>query len=159
MNWTYWRVGATYCNPTTSTSSPGQSPSVGPFPPYILFLINCFDFCPLGSLEYDEWSNHRQAWKLESSAIIEPPINFIVSSHSKGNRRWRVSLDFHSLHELCINSVAFKPQFSIPGQGGRLLTRHTCTVRGDPHNRLTIYSVQVEISLHRTIWFFWWMIF
>ncbi|XP_022716623.1 proteasome activator subunit 4 isoform X5 [Durio zibethinus] len=40
-----------------------------------------------GSLEYDEWSNHRQAWKLESAAIIEPPINFIVSSHSKGKRR------------------------------------------------------------------------
>jgi proteasome activator subunit 4 len=46
-----------------------------------------FDLCHTGSLEYDEWSNHRQAWKLESAAIIEPPINFIVSSHSKGKRR------------------------------------------------------------------------
>ncbi|KAK9268815.1 hypothetical protein L1049_000579 [Liquidambar formosana] len=45
-----------------------------------------------GSLEYDEWSNHRQAWKLESAAIIEPPINFIVSSHSKGKRRPRWAL-------------------------------------------------------------------
>lgn len=44
--------------------------------------------CYIGILEYDEWSNHRQAWKLESAAIIEPPINFIVSSHSKGKRRW-----------------------------------------------------------------------
>ncbi|KAL5803775.1 hypothetical protein ACOSQ3_030575 [Xanthoceras sorbifolium] len=45
-----------------------------------------------GSLEFDEWSNHRQAWKLESAAIIEPPINFIVSSHSKGKRRPRWAL-------------------------------------------------------------------
>ncbi|CAI0540944.1 unnamed protein product, partial [Linum tenue] len=45
-----------------------------------------------GSLEFDEWSNHRQAWKLESSAIIEPPINFIVSSHSKGKKRPRWAL-------------------------------------------------------------------
>ncbi|XP_024018767.1 proteasome activator subunit 4 [Morus notabilis] len=45
-----------------------------------------------GSLEYDEWANHRQAWKLESAAIIEPPINFIVSSHSKGKRRPRWAL-------------------------------------------------------------------
>ncbi|KAF2298087.1 hypothetical protein GH714_013491 [Hevea brasiliensis] len=45
-----------------------------------------------GSLEYDEWSNHRQAWKLESAAIIEPPINFIVSSHSKGKKRPRWAL-------------------------------------------------------------------
>ncbi|GLT79522.1 hypothetical protein SLA2020_510070 [Shorea laevis] len=45
-----------------------------------------------GSLEYDEWSNHKQAWKLESAAIIEPPINFIVSSHSKGKRRPRWAL-------------------------------------------------------------------
>ena len=41
-----------------------------------------------GSLEYDEWSSHRQAWKLESAAIIEPPINFIVSAHSKGKKRF-----------------------------------------------------------------------
>ncbi|KAK2386873.1 hypothetical protein P8452_25128 [Trifolium repens] len=45
-----------------------------------------------GSLEYDEWSSHRQAWKLESAAIIEPPINFIVSSHSKGKKRPRWAL-------------------------------------------------------------------
>ncbi|GMI63857.1 proteasome activating protein 200 [Hibiscus trionum] len=53
-----------------------------------------------GSLEYDEWANHRQAWKLESAAILEPPINFIVSSHSKGKRRPRWALidkaDMHS---------------------------------------------------------------
>ncbi|KAK7387207.1 hypothetical protein VNO78_27798 [Psophocarpus tetragonolobus] len=45
-----------------------------------------------GSLEYDEWSSHRQAWKLESAAIIEPPINFIVSYHSKGKKRPRWAL-------------------------------------------------------------------
>ncbi|XP_057472456.1 proteasome activator subunit 4-like isoform X2 [Actinidia eriantha] len=45
-----------------------------------------------GGSEYDEWSNHRQAWKLESAAIIEPPINFIVLSHSRGKRRPRWAL-------------------------------------------------------------------
>ncbi|KAJ8423540.1 hypothetical protein Cgig2_024257 [Carnegiea gigantea] len=40
-----------------------------------------------GSLEYDEWANHRQAWRLESAAIVEPPINFITSSHSHSKRR------------------------------------------------------------------------
>ncbi|XP_073061616.1 proteasome activator subunit 4-like isoform X3 [Primulina eburnea] len=42
-----------------------------------------------GSAEYEEWSNHKQTWKLESTAIVEPPINFILSSHSKGKRRPR----------------------------------------------------------------------
>lgn len=41
----------------------------------------------IGSLEYEEWSSHIQAWKLESAAIIEPPCNFIISSHAKGKRR------------------------------------------------------------------------
>lgn len=45
-------------------------------------------FSYTGSLEYDEWASHRQAWKLESAAIVEPPINFIVSSHSKGKKRY-----------------------------------------------------------------------
>ncbi|XP_061967164.1 proteasome activator subunit 4 [Populus nigra] len=45
-----------------------------------------------GSLEYEEWSNHRQAWKLESAAILEPPMNFIVSSHSRGKKRPRWAL-------------------------------------------------------------------
>ncbi|KAF5728502.1 proteasome activator subunit 4 isoform X2 [Tripterygium wilfordii] len=45
-----------------------------------------------GSLEFDEWANHRQAWKLESAAIVEPSTNFIVSSHCKGKRRPRWAL-------------------------------------------------------------------
>ncbi|MED6148307.1 hypothetical protein PIB30_051930 [Stylosanthes scabra] len=45
-----------------------------------------------GSLEYDEWFSHRQAWKLESAAIVEPPVNFIVSSRSKGKKRPRWAL-------------------------------------------------------------------
>ncbi|KAB1215015.1 Proteasome activator subunit 4 [Morella rubra] len=42
-------------------------------------LVNYGSFC------FDEWSG--QAWNLESSAIIEPPINFIVSLRAKGKRR------------------------------------------------------------------------
>ncbi|XVE80634.1 hypothetical protein DITRI_Ditri14bG0155000 [Diplodiscus trichospermus] len=67
----------------------------------LILLIRIMDALGnYGSLEYDEWSNHRQAWKLESAAIIEPPVNFIVSSHSKGKRRPRWALidkaDMHS---------------------------------------------------------------
>ncbi|XP_068639166.1 proteasome activator subunit 4 isoform X2 [Aristolochia californica] len=45
-----------------------------------------------GNLEYDDWSNHRQAWRLESAAIIEPPTNFILSMHGRGKRRPRWAL-------------------------------------------------------------------
>ncbi|KAK4439643.1 Proteasome activator subunit [Sesamum alatum] len=59
----------------------------------LLLLIRVMDTLGnYGSSEYEEWSNHRQSWKLESAAIIEPPINFIVSSHSKGKRRPRWAL-------------------------------------------------------------------
>lgn len=59
----------------------------------LLLLIRIIDSLGnYGSSEYDEWSNHRQSWKLESAAIIEPPVNFIVSSHSKGKRRPRWAL-------------------------------------------------------------------
>ncbi|CAA0832493.1 proteasome activating protein 200 [Striga hermonthica] len=59
----------------------------------LLLLIRVMDTLGnYGSSEYEEWSNHRQAWKLESTALVEPPINFIVSSHSKGKRRPRWAL-------------------------------------------------------------------
>ncbi|XP_047249355.1 proteasome activator subunit 4 [Capsicum annuum] len=59
----------------------------------LLLLIRIIDSLGnYGSSEYDEWSNHRHSWKLESAAIIEPPVNFIVSSHSKGKRRPRWAL-------------------------------------------------------------------
>ncbi|WCJ32534.1 Proteasome activator subunit 4 [Euphorbia peplus] len=59
----------------------------------LILIIRIMDaLSNYGSLEYDEWSNHRQAWKLESAAIIEPPINFIVSSQSKGKKRPRWAL-------------------------------------------------------------------
>ncbi|KAK3129031.1 hypothetical protein QOZ80_6BG0470430 [Eleusine coracana subsp. coracana] len=45
-----------------------------------------------GSLEYDEWSGHVQAWNLESAAIIEPPCNFIIPFHAQGKKRPRWAL-------------------------------------------------------------------
>ncbi|KAJ3694711.1 hypothetical protein LUZ60_000088 [Juncus effusus] len=45
-----------------------------------------------GSLEYDEWLNHIQAWKLESASIVESSSNFITSSHSSGKKRPRWAL-------------------------------------------------------------------
>ncbi|KAL8129180.1 hypothetical protein V2J09_018335 [Rumex salicifolius] len=40
-----------------------------------------------GNIEYEEWSSHKQSWKFDSAAIVEPSINFITGSHSKGKRR------------------------------------------------------------------------
>ncbi|KQK18511.1 hypothetical protein BRADI_1g42980v3 [Brachypodium distachyon] len=45
-----------------------------------------------GSLEYEEWASHVQAWKLESAAIIEPRCNFIVPFHAQGKKRPRWAL-------------------------------------------------------------------
>ncbi|KNA18101.1 hypothetical protein SOVF_073840 isoform A [Spinacia oleracea] len=54
----------------------------------LILIIRIMDaLINYGSLEYDEWANHRQAWKLESTAIVEPSINFLTSSHSNGKRR------------------------------------------------------------------------
>ncbi|XP_074557062.1 uncharacterized protein LOC141813056 [Curcuma longa] len=45
-----------------------------------------------GSLEYDKWPRQNQAWKLESAATIEPPCNFIISSHARGKKVcWKIS--------------------------------------------------------------------
>ncbi|KAK1310134.1 hypothetical protein QJS10_CPA08g01897 [Acorus calamus] len=68
-----------------------------------------------GSLEYEDWSNHRQSWRSESAAVTEPPCNFIVSSHAKGKRRprwaivdkaymhntWRSSQSSYHLYRMC----------------------------------------------------------
>ncbi|XP_066369880.1 proteasome activator subunit 4-like isoform X2 [Miscanthus floridulus] len=52
-----------------------------------------------GSLEYQEWSSHVQAWKLESASIMEPPCNFIVPFHAQGKKRPRWALvDKANLH-------------------------------------------------------------
>ncbi|XP_062168697.1 proteasome activator subunit 4-like isoform X2 [Alnus glutinosa] len=52
-----------------------------------------------GRFWYDEWFG--EAWNLESASITEPPINFIVSSHSKGKRRPRWNLiDKAYLHSM-----------------------------------------------------------
>ncbi|KZV41974.1 proteasome activator subunit 4 [Dorcoceras hygrometricum] len=56
----------------------------------VIRIIDTLGNC--GSAEYEEWSNHKQTWKLESTAIVEPPVNFILSSHSKGKRRPRWAL-------------------------------------------------------------------
>ncbi|XP_021740798.1 proteasome activator subunit 4-like [Chenopodium quinoa] len=54
----------------------------------LILIIRIMDaLVNFGSLEYDEWANHRHAWKLESAAIVEPSINFLTSSHSNGKRR------------------------------------------------------------------------
>ncbi|KAF3796838.1 Proteasome activator subunit 4 [Nymphaea thermarum] len=59
----------------------------------LILLIRIMDALGnFGSIEYDEWSNHRHAWKLDSAAIIEPPVNFLVSSFAKGKKRPRWAL-------------------------------------------------------------------
>ncbi|KAJ8754928.1 hypothetical protein K2173_015440 [Erythroxylum novogranatense] len=69
-----------------------------------------------GSLEYDEWLNHRQAWKLESAAIIEPPINFIATSHTKGKKRPRwAHIDKAYMHLTWRSSQSSYHQFRTSG--------------------------------------------
>ncbi|PIA58294.1 hypothetical protein AQUCO_00500316v1 [Aquilegia coerulea] len=90
-----------------------------------------------GSLEYDEWSNHRQAWKLESSAIIEPPINYIVQSQSKGKKRPRWALiDKAYMHNSWRSSQSsyhlFRPEENI----------------SPPNHVTTLMSDLLTLSLH-----------
>ncbi|XP_073098688.1 proteasome activator subunit 4 isoform X3 [Elaeis guineensis] len=59
----------------------------------LILTIHVMDaLANFGSLEYEEWSNHIQAWKLESAALIEPPCNFIVFPHAQGKKRPRWAL-------------------------------------------------------------------
>ncbi|KAK4484733.1 hypothetical protein RD792_007326 [Penstemon davidsonii] len=82
-----------------------------------LLLIRIMDALGnYGSSEYEEWSNHRQAWKLESTAIVEPPINFIVSSHSKGKKRPRWALiDKAYMHNTWRSSQSSYHLFRLSG--------------------------------------------
>jgi hypothetical protein len=111
---------------------------------------NSVPFLNTGSLEYDEWSSHRQAWKLESAAIIEPPINFIVSSHSKGKKRYYY-FGYSSLlnaRTVC-NELFFKTEVVVISDlDGLLSTRHSCTIPGGLHRHPIIFTVQVGITVH-----------
>ncbi|GAV74776.1 DUF3437 domain-containing protein [Cephalotus follicularis] len=91
-----------------------------------------------GSLEYEEWSNHRQAWKLESAAIIEPPINFIACSHSKGKRRPRWALvDKAYMHNTWRSSQSSYHLFRTSGNFSP--SEHAITLMDD----------LLRLSLHR----------
>ncbi|GJM99961.1 hypothetical protein PR202_ga17106 [Eleusine coracana subsp. coracana] len=60
----------------------------------LTFVVRVIDaLINYGSLEYDEWSGHVQAWNLESAAIIEPPCNFIIPFHTQGKKRYRTNAD------------------------------------------------------------------
>lgn len=90
-----------------------------PFPFIFLYMLPhkfCLYSCYIGILEYDEWAHHRQAWKLESAAIIEPPINFIVSSHSKGKRRCNTLVVSPFSSNSTYMLLAFVPDNVIPFQ-------------------------------------------
>ncbi|CAK9180714.1 unnamed protein product [Ilex paraguariensis] len=83
----------------------------------LLLIIRIMDALGnYGSSEYDEWASHRQAWKSESAAIIEPPINFISSSHSKGKRRPRWALiDKAHMHNMWRSSQSSYHLFRTSG--------------------------------------------
>ncbi|VAI73240.1 unnamed protein product [Triticum turgidum subsp. durum] len=82
-----------------------------------------------GSLEYDEWSSHVQAWKLESAAIIEPQCNFIVPFHAQGKKSLLFLLDLD----------------------GHLSIKHTCIIRGDVHNHHTTDTGQMPMYAGRSL--------
>lgn len=104
----------------------------------LLLLIRIMDTLGnYGSAEYEEWSNHRQAWKLESTAIVEPPINFIVSSHSKGKRRPRWALiDKAYMHNTWRSSQSSYHLFRM--SGNVLPSEHVILLMDD----------LLELSLH-----------
>ncbi|MED6192676.1 hypothetical protein PIB30_012276 [Stylosanthes scabra] len=62
------------------------------------FLIAGATGCAIGSTALREKTAEivhaacKYTWKLESAAIVEPPVNFIVSSRSKGKKRPRWAL-------------------------------------------------------------------
>ncbi|GAY37721.1 hypothetical protein CUMW_031230 [Citrus unshiu] len=102
----------------------------------LILLIRIMDALGnYGSLEYDEWSNHRQNWKSESAAIVEPPVNFIVSSHSKGKRRLagksllKMIKRWPSLISKCVLSLAENlripntPEYAVLGSCAVLSTQ------------------------------------
>ncbi|KAK7305308.1 hypothetical protein VNO77_43212 [Canavalia gladiata] len=93
-----------------------------------------------GSLEYDEWSSHRQAWKLESAAIIEPPINFIFSSHSRGKRRPRWALiDKAFMHNTWRSSQA---SYHLYRTNGNFCPSHHVTILMDDLLSLSLHSYE-----------------
>ncbi|KAG8385951.1 hypothetical protein BUALT_Bualt03G0098600 [Buddleja alternifolia] len=98
-----------------------------------------------GSSEYEEWSNHRQAWKLESTAIVEPPINFIVSSHSKGKRRPRWALiDKAYMHNTWRSSQSSYHLFRM---GGNTFPSDHVTVLMDDLLNLCLHSYETVRGL------------
>ncbi|CAK7323879.1 unnamed protein product [Dovyalis caffra] len=91
-----------------------------------------------GSLEYEEWSNHRQAWKFESAAISEPPMNFIVSSHSQGKKRPRWALiDKAYLHSTWRSSQSSYHRFRSIGNFS------------PPDHAILLMDDLLNLSLHR----------
>jgi proteasome activator subunit 4 len=74
--------------------------------------------CCVGSLEYQEWSSHVQAWKLESASIMEPPCNFIVPFHAQGKKRyahlhlWILILLYGSLLNF-LYFVSIRPRWAL----------------------------------------------
>ncbi|KAL5200763.1 hypothetical protein ABZP36_021966 [Zizania latifolia] len=77
-----------------------------------------------GSLEYEEWASHLQAWKLESASIIEPPCNFIIPFHAQGKKRPRWALvDKAHLHNTwrCSQSSYHKYRTNVDISPSRLM--------------------------------------
>ncbi|KAG2678329.1 hypothetical protein I3760_12G138800 [Carya illinoinensis] len=68
-----------------------------------------------GNYWYDQWSG--EVWDLDSAAIIEPPINFIALSHSRGKKRprWDV-IDKAYLHSMWRSFKSFYHKFCASGK-------------------------------------------
>ncbi|XP_031493399.1 proteasome activator subunit 4 isoform X1 [Nymphaea colorata] len=97
----------------------------------LILLIRIMDALGnFGSIEYDEWSNHRHAWKLDSAAIIEPPVNFLVSSFAKGKKRPRWALiDKAYMHNTWRSSQSSYHLFRI--NSSLSPSEHLCSLMGD----------------------------
>lgn len=81
----------------------------------LMLLVRILDaLVNYGSLEYDEWSDHKHALTMDSSAIKEPPTNFITGHHAQGKRRPRWALiDRAYMHNTWRASQSSYHQFRI----------------------------------------------
>ncbi|KAL5729683.1 hypothetical protein ACHQM5_002598 [Ranunculus cassubicifolius] len=107
----------------------------------LLLIIRIIDALGnFGSLEYDEWSNHRQAWRLESSSIIEPPINFVVRSQFQGKKRPRWALiDKAYMHNTWRSSQSAYHLFRT---GGNISPPEHVTILMDDLLALSLHSYE-----------------
>lgn len=129
---------------------------------FLYVMPHIYSFIPLSLRKFGIW------WMGKSQAGLEARICcynrtsnkfYCVISFQRKKKVKNAKFPFVWTLYVCI--FAMIPTFMLlnPGQGGHLLTRHTCTIHGDHHNHRIIYFALMGTSVHQSMWIFWWMIF